>query len=827
MDKNNEKNTNHASRMAENKAEQEISIPQLLGIVKQRRIWIYLFFILAVGLAFGYLKITNPTYQATATALVEPISNATSIESLLTTSSSSSKIDTEVQLITSLTNLQNALDKLDLSKYLNPDGIPYSDYEKPLTGANFKNSVSYSTVSNTKLVKITVTDGNPQFCADYANALLESYTELLTGIAKRSKSAQREFIEAQIPVTEVLLEDACRELSNYKETSGIVQMTEKSSLLSKKIASFQLMIEPLNYQLIENSSLMDSLNIDGSLPSLEQVSENVEIASLLEDLRANSKELIMYQNVDGMGDESRIFVLESSIDSKAKDVMNSVMALVGMQNSSYAKAVADYLCVSAKITSIQDMIAIYNDELAGFPIMEQEYLSYQRDVEIYESLLLNLKQTLEQTKMVEAAVTGNVNVVDSANVPINPVSPKKLTIMAAAVVGGVALGVLFGFFLEFIDNSIRSEDTIKTILGNEVPSLGWTPYMKDVYKVKKEFPALFVYNDPDSSISERFKAIANNIAYSIPEKVQVLSINSTDMNEGKTTVIVNVAASYALAGKKVILIDGDFRKPAIEPFFKLKRSKVGIVDAVIANVPLEKCIVRPFDEIPNLHILPPGRGTRNPNALYNSEKFGELVRKLKSVYDYVIIDCPPLSYGSEFTHLAKHLDGFVLDIRAGVAMKSSLFNFAMDLDFIQAPLLGYIYYGVVAKNQSSYGSYGHGNYGYGSYGGYGSKKYGYGYGYGSNKKSIYEEGKGSYKKIYKKELKRRAEVTYGKREPVLAYSNGLDMAFVSMNAERHAGISSVKAPAGTLESMPLVKGGIADKKTSDMLSDIENLFTKG
>lgn len=824
---NTNRNTKQASRVAENRADQEISIAQLLGIVKQRRIWIYLFFVLAVALAFGYLEITDPTYQATATALVEPISNATSIENLLTTSSSSSKIDTEVQLITSLTNLQNALDKLDLDKYLNPDGVPYSQFEKPLTGANFKNSVSYTTVSNTKLVKITVTNGNAQFCADYANALLQSYAELLTGIAKRSKSAQREFIEAQIPITEVLLEDACRELSNYKESSGIVQMTEKSSLLSKKIAGFQLMIEPLNYQLVESRTLMDSLNVDGALPSLETLSADNGIGSLLSEYRANSKELIMYQNVDGMADDSRVFILESSIDSKAKDVLNSVVSIVGSQNTSYAKAVADYLCVTAKISAIQDMVAMYNEELAGFPIMEQEYLSYQRDVEIYESLLLTLKQTLEQTKMVEAAVTGNVNVVDSASVPVVPVSPKKLTIMAAAVVGGIALGVLFGFFLEFIDNSIRSEDTIKSILGNEIPSLGWTPYMKDVYKVKKEFPALFVYNDPDSSISERFKAIANNIAYSVPERVHVLSINSTDMNEGKTTVIVNVAASYALAGKKVLLIDGDFRKPAIEPFFKLRRSKVGIVDAVIANVPLEKCIVRPMEDIPNLHILPPGRGTRNPNALYNSEKFGELIRKLKSVYDYIIIDCPPLSYGSEFTHLAKHLDGYVLNIRAGVAMKSSLYNFAMDMDFIQAPLLGYIYYGVVAKNQSSYGSYGHGNYSYGNYGNYGTKKYGYGYGYGAGKKSIYEEGKGSYKKIYAKELKRRSEVSYGHREPILAFANGMDMAFVSGMKTEDLGKNLPKAPAGTLESMPLVKSGVTDKKTSDMLADIENHYTKG
>lgn len=813
---------------------QEISILELISIIKHKIGWVILFTVVALGLAIAYLKVTVPTYQATATALVDPISsNASSIESLLSTSSSSAKIDTEVQLVTSNKTLNNALALLDLDKYVDSDGVLYS--QKDWSKVNLSKKVSVSTVNSTKVVSITVTDQNPQFCADYANAVASSYTSLLSGIARNSKSAQREFLENQIPVTEELLDTASGELASYRETSGVIQMTEKSSILTNSIASYQMMTEPLKLQLVEDQSIINDLysTLEG-LPSLEEVSANEQVKAILEEYKSNDTELVMYSRLNDNSNTSRVYVLESALSAKEKSLLEIVNSLGTTSSATYSKAVTDYLCVNARISVLGKMEEMANEELSEYPVLERKLQELERDVQIYESLLLKLREMLEEAKMLEAAVVGNVTVVDEAQVPTTPVKPKKMTILAIGVLGGAVVGVLFVLLFALLDNAVQDEDDIKQVLGSSIPLLGWTYYLKNLTKVKREVPALVVYNSPGSLYAERFVSIANNIVYSTPKKIQVLSINSTEMNEGKTSVVCNVAASYAMVDKKVLIVDSDFRKPAIEAFFNLKTSKVGLVDAVVSGTPLEQCILQPINELPNLHILPPGRGTRNPNALFSSEEFSEVIKKLRRVYDYIIIDSPPLSYGSEFTNLAKNLDGFVLDVRAGVSTKNSLYVFAQNLGFLQAPILGYIFYGVIPTNHSTHGL-GHSSYyGYGGYYGYGRKK-SYYYSKKNSSDSLYEQGSGSYRRIYKAELKARAtgsaeRVGFARKVGKLAFAGGLNGAFGSGARGTASGskgaLTGAGKTSGDVKSKASGSKAAPVDKTMDMLSEIEGDYKK-
>lgn len=802
-----------ANNVAGNKKDeddiQKISLLHLLFVVRRKIGLVILFALLGLCASIVYLDVTIPVYSATATIMVDPISsNASSIDTLLTTTSSATNISTEVNLITSKKTLKNAISLLDLDKYKDAGGILYS--QKNLANSNLSGRVSVSTVKDTKIVTITVTDQNPQFCADFANAITASYYSMLSEIAKNSKTAQREFLEEQIPITESLLNAASDALTSYRESSGVIQMSEKSSILTKNIATYQLLTEPLNLQLIEDQSIINDLyNALEGLPSLEDVSKNEQVKAILEEYKSNDTELIMYANLEDNANASRVYVLESALSAKEKEILEIVNSMGSTSSAAYSKAVADYLCVEAKISVLANMEEVANVELSEYPVLERTLQELERDVQIYESLLLKLREMLEEAKTLEASIVGNVTLVDEAQVSGWPVSPNRTRILTFGIFGGFVVGILFVILMALLDSSIQDEDDVKLFFGSTIPLLGWTYYLKNLSSVKKEVPGLVVYNSPGSMFAERFVSIANNIIYSTPNKLQVVSINSTEMNEGKTSVVCNVAASYAMVGKKVLIIDSDFRKPAVESFFNLKTSKLGLVDAVVTGIPLEQCIFQPFSDLPNLHILPPGRGTRNPNALFSSSAFSEVLMKLRRVYDYILIDSPPLSYGSEFANLAKNIDGYILNIRAGVTTRNSLYSFIQNMSFLQAPIIGYIFYDVIPGNHSIHGIGSSSYYGYGSY--YGNR-HRYYYYYSSSKKasdSLYEPGSGSYHRIYKKEIKARSHRHEGragfeKKPGKLAFANGLEGAF--------------GAPKPSTEKK--ASNNSADK-TLDMLSEIE------
>ena len=781
--------------------EEGISIAELLHIFRKRFRWFVIGLVLVVGLAVGYLQIAVPQYESQVSVLVEPIQRSSSFESLLDVSASTTKIATEVELITSRKNIEYALGTLDLSSYHNSDGI---DYRSKEVLGNVKERIVVSTVKDTNIVRIAVTDANPAFARDFANALAASYDSLLTGIAKNSKTAQREFIESQIPINDRELSKAGDALGDFRENSDIIQLTDKSSLLVEQISYYTLRLEPLKLQLKESEVFIDSYNaslkqagIDGVL-TLEQIKNDGVVISKLADLSAWKTELTMYESLSNparntatlapsttLDSSSRTYVISSAISQVTKELLNRVASLTKKYaNEANTQAIVQALTTEVGIQVLEKRGAVFVEELSQLPVLERRLSELQRDVQIYEAIGLKLREMLEEVKLTEAAVTGNVTVVDAANLPLNPVSPNKLLILAVAMLLGAAIGLLLTLGIETLDVSIQSEQQIQKIVGKDVPILGWIPMMK--VSDNDKYPTLSVYNDPLSFESERFKLVANML-YNKTDK-KVFSITSCAMAEGKSTIIGNVALALAQMGSKVLVIDGDLRLPSMERYFRLKHREIGLVDFVTKKTRLEDCLIQPFENTPTLHLLPPGNAPLVPAAIFSNPRYIQGLSYLENLYDFIIIDAPPLESASELLSISKHVDGLIITVRAGITSKGSLYDLVSNLRTANAPLIGFVFNGVIPGTTSSYG-YG---YGYGRGYGYGYSAYRYGYAQGqsgSRKKSKSHSRRRStswYRKRYKQDLRNRGKISSEQFDPILAFGEHAEYRTLEAWAQEHA-----------------------------------------
>ncbi|MGE4526100.1 MAG: GumC family protein [Sphaerochaeta sp.] len=786
--------------------EEGISIAELLHIFRKRFRWFVIGLVFVVGLAVGYLQIAVPQFESQVSVLVEPIQRSSSFESLLNVSASTTKIATEVELITSRKNIEYALGTLDLASYRNADGMDYRS--KDVLG-DVKERIVVSTVKDTNIVRIAVTDANPAFARDFANALATSYDSLLTGIAKNSKTAQREFIESQIPINDRELSRAGDALGDFRENSDIIQLTDKSSLLVEQISYYTLRLEPLKLQLRESEVFIDTYNaslkqagVEGVL-TLDQIKKDSVVMAKLSDLSAWKTELTMYESLSNLAgnastaapsttldSSSRIYVINSAINQVTKELLNRVADLTrSYANEANTQAIVQALTTEVGIQVLQQRGAVFVEELSQLPVLERRLSELQRDVQIYEAIGLKLREMLEEVKLTEAAVTGNVTVVDAANLPLNPVSPNKLLILAVALLLGAAIGLLLTLGIEALDVSLQSEQQIQKIVGKDVPILGWIPMMK--VSEKDKYPTLSVYNDPLSFESERFKLVANML-YNKTDK-KVFSITSCAMAEGKSTIIGNIALALAQMGSKVLIIDGDLRLPSMERYFRLKHREVGLVDFVTKKTKLEECLIQPFENTPTLHLLPPGNAPLVPAAIFSNPRYIQGLQYLEKLYDFIIIDAPPLDSASELLSISKHVDGLIITVRAGITSKGSLYDLVSNLRTANAPLIGFVFNGVIPGATSSYG-YGYGrNYGYG----YSAYRYGYAQGQGTAKKKKTHTRRRStswYRKRYKLDLKDRGKINSEQFEPVLAFGEHAEYRTLEAWAGEHATTHSTVFP---------------------------------
>lgn len=219
-------------------------------------------------------------------------------------------------------------------------------------------------------------------------------------------------------------------------------------------------------------------------------------------------------------------------------------------------------------------------------------------------------------------------------------------------------------------------------------------------RVKKTKGRLITQVNPNSQFSEQYKIIQTSIDFSVVDKpYQTILVTSAEPGTGKSTTAANLAVVYAQKGKKVLLVDGDMRKPTIHKIFR-ESNIVGMSNNLTENLKLSESLLK--SETKGLFILTSGVIPPNPGELLNSKRMKQLLSTAKKNFDFIIIDSPPMLMMSDSIVLASLADGVVIVVRKQLTKKEALNRTIQQLNLIQAQIIGVVFNGESANESEAY-----------------------------------------------------------------------------------------------------------------------------
>lgn len=303
----------------------------------------------------------------------------------------------------------------------------------------------------------------------------------------------------------------------------------------------------------------------------------------------------------------------------------------------------------------------------------------------YESSYAGLLQNYETLRLAEAQSVDSISVVEPAVLPDTHIRPRTLnnTLLAAIAGAMLALGVVF--LIEYLDDRVRSPEELSAILG--APWLGVIAAMPDVDEKTFDGRRLITHLQPRHPISESFRTLRTNLQFSsVDTGLHTLVITSAGPGEGKTTLAANLAVVMAQAGRRVVLVDADLRRPVQHKLFEMRRSP-GLADALLSEG-LEPLDYLQPTLLPNLHILTCGHEVPNPAELLGSRRMQELAQRLQEAADLVIFDSPPVLAVTDAQVLGRIAQGVLLVVDANRTTRNLVIRAGEALRQVQVPLLG-------------------------------------------------------------------------------------------------------------------------------------------
>lgn len=695
----------------------EIDLRKYVDIIIRRRWTIISITLIAIAIAMVVSFTMRPVYTAKGMVMVEKEPNILSFEDIFQIETfRDDYFQTQYKLLQSRSLAERTINKLKLwekEEFSGKKQVTSEELKNPLFRQKmvdqFLDRLEVKPIRMTRLVEVTFKAHDPGLASECVNALFDSFVDMNIETKSEATEQATEFLSQQINELKKEISQKEQELQNYGQEKNIVILSDKETTILDKLSELNKALTEAQIDRVRKEAYYNEIK-NASPDYIPEALSNPLIQRLREDYLKLSREYAKMQE-QFQPEYPEMQRLKAELDSARELLKNETESLVKAAYSEYQAALK-------KEKSLQELFDRQKEEAFRMNSNAILYNSLKIEIENRKNLLESLLKRQSETGVsarLKGLRTSNIRIVDRADIPIKPSSPKKFRNLLLALFLGLFGGVGLAFVMEYLDNSVKSVEDVERYSG--LPTLGVVPAFGENARAyayyyayrsgedgrkgklaerkegKKEETEpksieLITHFAPESVFAENYRSLRTALLLSGPQSnLRSMIVTSALPTEGKTTTISNLAVSLAQMGKKVLLIDADLRRPKQHRIFNMKNHD-GLTNYLAMDLELEK-LIKPTI-VPSLYLINSGPIPPNPAELLSSEKMSELLKKVREQFDFVLIDTPPLLAVTDAQILAKMVDGLVLVVRAEKTPREALMQTRELIDLLKLKTFGVV-----------------------------------------------------------------------------------------------------------------------------------------
>src|SRR5262245_30962130 len=557
----------------------------------------------------------------------------------------------------------------------------------------FLQHLAIAPIRNSRLVDVKYQLSDPALATSIVNSLAKNYIEQNLEYKFTASKEASDWLGQRLSEERKAVEAAEAKLQAYREQNDAISLSDRENITVQKLADLNAALTRAKTERIQKQAAYQQLNMSQSDPSKLDTFPAILTNSFIQQQKAALSELQRQyaQLSEKFGEKHpEIIRAKSAIQVAQSKLTGEIAKVVASVRSEYQAALAQENSLNAALDQQKGEALTMNRKAIDYGVLARDVDSSKQ---IYNSLLNRAKETGVAGEL----KTSNIRVVDPAEQPRKPVAPQKALNELLALFGGGVLACGLVFFFEYLDSRITTPDEIRTHLG--LAHLGMLPAMG-----QKDGKYPLLSGGVPANFSEAFRAFRTNVLFSsAQEGARTVVVTSTAPGEGKSMVASNLAISLAQAGQRVLLIDGDMRKPKTHEILGCKQEP-GLSNVMVGSSKASEAVRK--TTVSGLWVLAAGRIPPNPAELLGSARFREFLTSLKQHFDWILVDTPPVMAVTDAALVANRASGVVFVVGAEMTSHHAARRALDQLEQANAKFVGAVLNRVdLEKNAYYYSQY--------------------------------------------------------------------------------------------------------------------------